>query len=168
MPFVGSLAIALVDIGLGKLERVFDEIELRLSLLDDDLHDIEAEQNIRLIEHSQPFQRAARDEFLLGERHRLAGRAVGIALPRLDFHEGQDTARAIPAHEIHFATVRSAKIPMEDLVPLPAKIASRQALAHPAQPNIGVLSRIRRRGKSSAKQARKISDESDKVHGPGD
>ena len=32
-----------VDIRLGKLECVFDEIESRLSLLNDDLHDIEAE-----------------------------------------------------------------------------------------------------------------------------
>ena len=45
----------------GEAERVFDQLDPRLVFRQDDFDDIEAEENVGIIEHAQPGERAARD-----------------------------------------------------------------------------------------------------------
>jgi hypothetical protein len=165
---VGALFFASIDIRLRKLKGVLDQIKLGLPVFENDFDDIEAEKNIRVVQHPQPFQRASRDELLFGERHRLTWSAVSGSLAGLDFHKSKHAARAISAHQVDFAAVWGPKVLVENFVSFPAQIASRQAFAHPSKPDIGVFPRLRRRRKSAVEQAQKISDGSDKVHGFGD
>src|SRR5213596_1327498 len=54
-----------IKIRLRERERVLDQFKARFRVIrNDDLHDIEPEKNIGIVEHSQPGQSAARNAFL--------------------------------------------------------------------------------------------------------
>ena len=88
-------------------------------MLDDDLHDVEADEDVGVVEQPQPGEGAAGDELLLGALYRLGGRAVAEAAPGFDLDENQRVAGFVAADEIDFATARRAEIAVENFVTVP-------------------------------------------------
>ncbi len=131
-------------------------MEGRFVSIEEDFHDIEAEEDVGMIEQAQPGERATRNELLLIPRHRLAGRAEAEATPRLDFYEDERVARPIPTDDVHLAPMRRAIIAVEHTVALPPQVTRGQSLAKAAKFS-GVQARL-------AGREEKIGDESDKVH----
>lgn len=101
------------------MEGVLDDVENRAVVLDDDLHDVEADEDVGVVEQPQPGEGAAGDELLLGARDRLGGRAVAEAAPGFDLDENQRVAGFVAADEIDFATARRAEIAVENFVTVP-------------------------------------------------
>ena len=99
---------SLCDVRLGQPERILDQVELRPVVGHDDLHDVEAVENVRMPEQIEPRKRAAGDELLLFASHRFAWRAELQAPPRLHFDEGKRVAGLVAADDIDFAPARPA------------------------------------------------------------
>lgn len=156
-----------VDVGLRQFEGVPDDVESWTRFLDDNFHDVETEQDVRVVQQPQPGQRAAGDQLLFVARHGFSGRSVAEAAPGFDLHEDKRIAGPVPADEIDLAAVRRAKIPVENLVAVPAEMALGEALAFAPEPLVLVLARLRRAREAPAERGEKFSDGSDKAHARG-
>ena len=147
-----------INIRLGKRERVADQFESGLgSFRDNHLDDIEAEQDIGVIEQAQPGEATARNAFPFVAIDRLEGTAEIFARPRFYLDENESVALA--ADDIDFAAGASAEVTIQDFVTVPPQEPAGQVL--PPRPKPQMPGR-RTRG-AVAPPVRKIGDESDKV-----
>src|SRR5947208_1057631 len=63
---INSQPLTLINVRLGELESVLDQFDAWLgSTFDDNFHGIETKRNLRIIQHAQPVESAARDASLL-------------------------------------------------------------------------------------------------------
>ncbi len=151
-------SIVLIDIRLGKRERIAQQFEARFrALRDDHLHDVEAKKDVRIVQKPQPGQTAAGDSLLLVAINCVEGPAEIFARPRFHFDENERIALA--ADDVDLAAAASTKITIEDLVTAPPQKPAGQFL--PASPKPKMFGTGRR--KSAAPPVRKIGDESDKA-----
>ena len=111
----------------GEAERVFDQLDPRLVFRQDDFDDIEAEENVGIIEHAQPGERAARDAAALLAANGFEGTAEVFARARFHFHENKRLA--IAANDIDLAARSAAEVAIEDFVALAAEKTARQLFA---------------------------------------
>jgi hypothetical protein len=89
----------------------------------DYLDDVESEKNIRVIQHSQPGQRAAGDPLLFGAVHRYEGPAEIFACARFYFHEHQCVI--VATDNVDFAAAASTEIAEEDFVTVTLQVSAR-------------------------------------------
>ncbi len=159
--------MVLVNVRLRETKGVFDQIEGRPALLENDFHDVEAEEDVGVVEHPQPGEGTAGDELLLFAVDRFARRAVAETAAGFDFDEDQRVAGFVAADEIDFAAVRCAVVAVEDLEAAAPQVALGEALPLAPQPLVLVFAGLRRAGEASGERGKKISDESDKAHARG-
>ena len=133
----------LINKRLRQLEGVFDQVELWPGIVEDDFHDVEAEEDVGIVQQTQPGQRAPGDELLFVPRHGFARRAVAEAAAGFDFDEDEGAAGFVAADEIDLAAVRRAEVAVEDFESLPAEVALRESLTLAAQPLGFVFARLR-------------------------
>lgn len=110
--FVGVLPGQVELFGEGK--GVFDQGDLReLALDENDFHDIETEGGSGGVEETEPFEGALSDELLFLAVNGVQGPTEGGRRAGFDFNEEERFVLA--ANDIHFASLRSAEIAVEDL-----------------------------------------------------
>ena len=98
-----------VEIRLGKWERVFDQFNARLCITRNEyLDDIESEEDVGIIEHTEPGQRAAGDSLLFVPIHCFE-RAAEIFSPAC-FHFYEHECVFVTTNNINFATAATAEI----------------------------------------------------------
>jgi hypothetical protein len=91
------------------LKRVFDDLDPWLRVFEQEhFHDVESEKDIRIIEHSQPGETAARDSLLFPAVNRRDWPAKIFARPR--FHLDKDERVVIATDDVDLAAGASAKI----------------------------------------------------------
>jgi hypothetical protein len=149
-------------IRLWQRERVANEVNLWLVVVQPHFHHIEAVVDLRIVQQAQPGQRAAGDELLLREIHGFEGRPEVLTSPRLHLDEDERVARPVAADEIDFAAAGRAEIPVENLEPLRTEMAFGETLAAATEPVPQIL---RPAAGEPPPQVRKTVDESRKDHG---
>jgi hypothetical protein len=149
-----------VDVRRGELKRVLDQLELRFGILSQDhFDDVEPEKDVRIIEHPQPGQRAARDALLLIGPNGFERPAELFAPAR--FYFDKDECVVVATDDVDLAAAASFEISVEDLVTvLPEKTAG-CFLAADSAPQM--LRRFVRGREAVAPPARKSGDGSDKA-----
>ncbi len=152
---------------LGQTKGIADQVVFRPLIGDDDLDDIEAEENLRVIQELQPGEGAARDELLFCAGHGFRWGSVGEAAPRFYFDENERLAGPVATNDVHLSALRCAEVAIQDLVAVPPQIPDGEAFAFAAQPLVGIFIRTRRTGAAPAERGEKFSDESDKAHARG-
>jgi hypothetical protein len=101
--------LASIHVWLWQLKGVPNELKTGFFLFRDDyLHDIETKGNLRVIEHAQPGEGAARDTALLITMHGCDGLPEIISVACLYLNEHQRIA--VPANDIDFAAPVATKI----------------------------------------------------------
>ncbi len=147
-----------INIRLGQGEGVAQQLDARLLAFGDDhFDDVEAKEDVGIIEQSQPGETTARDSFLFISIDGVERPSEIFARARFHFDENQRVALA--ANNIDFATGAAAKITRQDLVTVPAQEPAGQVLPPRAKPEmLGTRTR-----KAVAPPVRKIGDESDKA-----
>ena len=147
-----------INIGLGQRERIAEQLYSRRGTFrDDNLDNVEAKKDVRIIQESEPGQAAARDAFLLVAIDGLEWPAEIFAGPR--FHFDEDQRVFLAADDVDLAPAAPAKITIEDFVTAPPQKPAGQFLSSGPKPKM--LGSQRR--KAAAPPVRKIGDESDKV-----
>src|SRR5207253_7420314 len=82
--------LTLVNVRLGELESVLDQFDAWLgSTFDDNFHGIETKRNLRIIQHAQPGESAARDASPLIVPDCFEGPAKILAATSFHFHEDE-------------------------------------------------------------------------------
>src|SRR5207248_5201192 len=100
---------SLIDIWLGQCEGVTDQFDARLFAFGDNhFDDIEAKENIGIIEQSQPSEPATRDSFLFGAIDGVEGSSEIFACARFHFDENQRVALA--TDDVDFAAGAAPEI----------------------------------------------------------
>ena len=148
----------LIDIWLGQGEGVADQLDARLFAFGDNhFDDIEAKENIGIIEQPQPGEAAARDSFLFVAIDGVEGSSEIFARPRFHFDENQRVALA--TDDVDFAAGAAPEITIQDLVTVAAQESASQVLPLRSKAKMpGTRNR-----KAVAPPVRKIGDESDKA-----
>ena len=149
---------SLIDIWLGQGEGVADQLDARLFAFGDNhFDDIEAKENIGIIEQPQPGEAAARDSFLFVPINGVEGSSEIFARPRFHFDENQSVALA--TDDVDFAPGAAPEITIQDLVTVAAQEPASQVLPLRSKAKMpGTRNR-----KAVAPPVRKIGDESDKA-----
>ena len=96
---------------------------------DHDFKDVEAEEDLRVIQQLKPGQCATRDELLFHEGDGLGWCAIGQAAAGLDLQEDQRVASLVPADDVYFPAFGCAEVTIENLVAIAAEIADGEAFA---------------------------------------
>ena len=113
-----------VEIRLGKWERVFDQFNARLCITRNEyLDDVESKKDVRIIEHPQPCQRAARDSLLFLPIHCLE-RAAEI-FSTTCFHLYEHECVFVTTNNINFAAAATAEIAQQDFVTATLQVTTR-------------------------------------------
>src|SRR6516165_11787823 len=97
------------------LERAANQIHSG-NRLHQDLDHIESVGNSGVIQHPEPFFRAANDPILLLHSDGVVRRTKCVRRTSLDFDEDQGCRTAIAAHQIDFTASFGAKIPVQDAI----------------------------------------------------
>jgi hypothetical protein len=148
----------LINIGLGKRERIAQQFEAWLRVFyDDNLDDVETKKNVWIIKEPKPGKAAARNSFLLVAIDGVKRTSEIFTRPR--FHFDEDEYVFVAADDVDLAPAPAAKITIEDFVTVPPQKPAGQFL--PASPNPKMFGT--RRQKPVAPPVRKIGDESDKA-----
>ena len=122
-----------VQIRLREGECVFDQLNARFgTILDDYLHHIESENDVRVLEHAQPGERAARNSLLFCTVNRFQWPAEIFAGSRFHFYEHERVV--IATHHIDFAAAASAEIAEQNFVTATLQESARQFLPVRAAP----------------------------------
>jgi hypothetical protein len=130
-------------ISLRQGKGVFDDFSFALIRRDDDFDDIESVADFREVEHAQPCDRAASDQFLFLFIDRFGRIAEFACLPGLNFYEDQFVGFQIAADNVDFTSTGRAEVPIENFVAGTLEMPGREVLANPAQVMGLVLSRGR-------------------------
>jgi hypothetical protein len=118
-----SLATS-VEIRLGKWERAFDQFNARFCITRNEyLDDIESEEDVGIIEHPQPRQRAARDSLLFRPIHCLERAAEIFSTACFHFYEHERVF--VTTDNINFATAAAPEIAQQDFVTATLEVATR-------------------------------------------
>lgn len=96
--------------------------------------------------------------------HCIEGAAILLGGTGFYFDKNQLIMPLVPAHEIEFASMRSTKITIENLVPVLAQIPGSQLFTKP--PKCNVRGFLRGRKKSVAPPAQSCGDGSGRGHAP--
>ncbi len=135
-----------------------DQLDARLrAFRHQDFNDIEAEENVWIVEHPKPGERAARDPLPFVTINRLDRPAKILPRTRLHFHKHERIA--VAADDIEFTASAAAEVAIQHLVAVPPQITTGELLAQRAA--LEVL-RMRTR-KAAAPPARKTGDGLDKA-----
>ena len=149
---------SLIDIRLGKRKGIAKELQSWLGAVRDDyLDDVEAKQNVGVIQEPEPGEPAAGNSFALVVIHRIERPTETFPRARFDFDENKRVS--IAADDIDFAASAAAEITIQDLVTVPPQEPARQVLPACAKPKMPG----RRSRRPAAPPVRKIGDESDKA-----
>src|SRR6516225_5026894 len=97
------------------LERAADQIN-NWNRLHQDLDHIESVGDSGIIQHSEPFFRAANDPILLLHRDGVVRWTKHVGRTSLDFDEDQGCRTAIAAYQIDFTSAFGVKIPVQDAI----------------------------------------------------
>jgi hypothetical protein len=125
----------LINVRRGELKSVTHELETRLAVLGQGyLDNIEPEQDLGIVEHAQPGERAARDAFLFLLVDRFDGPAEILARPR--FHFDEDERIAIAADDVDLAAAAPFEIAIENLKAVPTQEPAGQSLAARSAPQM--------------------------------
>ena len=124
---------------------------------DDHFHDIEPEQNVRIVQQPQPGQRAARNLIPFVAIHRVERPPEIFACPRFYLDENQGVA--IAADNVDLAAGASLEITIQNFVAALLQEPAGQVLPVRPKPEM----RGPRSRKAAAPPVRKIVDESDKA-----
>ena len=144
------------------MERGADEIEGLAGVVDDHLHDVEAEDEIGIIQQPQPGECAASDECLLFAIHGGGGRTVFAGASRFYFHKNEFIS--IAAHDIDFAAARGAEIPVEHLETASPKKFRRPLFAATAELVAEIFLPISQAGEARRAPAENCGDGFRKAH----
>jgi hypothetical protein len=123
---VGGSAVQclLINIRRGKLECVLDDFDPRFRVLCQNyFHHIKAEEDVWIIQHSQPGQSTAGDSFLLLSTYRLYWPSEILA--RSSFHFDEDQRVLVPADNVDLASAVTAKIAEKNLVAVTPEVSTR-------------------------------------------
>jgi len=125
----------LIKIRSGKWKCVLDQFHPRRCVIrNDDLHDIESEKNVGIIEHSQPRQCAARNALLflsIDRRERPAK-----IFPGACFYFDEDERVVVATHDVDLAAASPFEVTIKNFVALPPQEAGGQFLAVSAAPEM--------------------------------
>lgn len=97
----------------------------------DDLHHIEAEGDVRHVEHPQPLHRGPDQQAALLFVNRGKRTAKGLGGPAFDFDKDEGIGRRIAAYEIDFSPAARAEVPAENFEAESAKVAGRGIFSLP-------------------------------------
>src|SRR6516225_4163180 len=97
------------------LERAADQIN-NWNRLHQDLDHIESVGDSGIIQHSEPFFRAANDPILLLHRDGVVRWTKHVGRTSLDFDEDQGCRTAIAAYQIDFTAAFGVKIPVQNAI----------------------------------------------------
>ena len=104
-----------VQIRLRKWKRVLNQFYPRFCVCsDDNFHYVETEKYIRIFEHTQPCERAARYSLLFFPVYRFQWPAEIFARPRFYFDKHQRVV--VATHHVDLAATASAEIAEKNLV----------------------------------------------------
>ncbi len=166
LPGSQALISISVNVRLGKWERALDQFETRARVLNNnDFYDVEAEENVRIIQHPQPVKAAAGNALFLFSIDCRNWASEILAGARLYFHKNQRVA--VTTDDVDLAATASFEIAVEDFVALTPQESAGQFLAVGAAPEM-LWPRGGLRGQEAvAPPVRKIGDGSDKlrIHG---
>jgi hypothetical protein len=124
-----------IKIRLRERECVSDQFHSRFCVIrDDDFYDVEAEENIGMIEHAQPCQSPARNAFLFLSIDGRKRTAEILARARLHFYEYERVV--IAADDVDLAAAASFEVAIENLVTVTPQEPTRQFLAVRAAPEM--------------------------------
>src|SRR5205814_5940734 len=113
---------------LGKRERVLDQFETRARVLSNyDFHDVEAEENVGIIQHPQPVKAAPGNTLFLFSIDCCNWPAEILAGARLYFYKDQRVA--VATDDVDLAAAASFEIAVEDLVAFTPQESAGQFLA---------------------------------------
>ena len=146
---------------LGQLEGGADDVESLALAIDDDLDDVEAKDDVRIIEQPQPCERATGDERLLVAIHRRRGRAEVAGASR--FYLDEDEFVSVAADDIDFAAPRRAEVFVENFESVPPQVPGGQRLPTPPEP-VTVIFRFRRARESPGAPGENFCDGVRKAH----
>ena len=114
------------------MKCVAHQLDSRLAVPGDDhLDDIEADENIRIVEQLQPGQRPARNKLLLGRVDGFGWPPEILARARFYFHENERVI--VATNDVHFATATATKIPGKNFVTFPPEKRAGQFLSPRAE-----------------------------------
>ena len=103
-------------------------------LSNNDFHDIEAEEDVGVIQHSQPVKAAARDAFLLLSINRCDRPAEILAGTRFYFYENQCVP--IATNDVDLAAAASFEVAVENFVSVTPQEPAGQFLPAGAAPEM--------------------------------
>jgi hypothetical protein len=150
--------MASIDVRLWQRECVLDKLQARLLAFGDNyFDDIEAKQNIWIVQQPQPGEPAPRNSFSLITIDRIKRPAEVFARPC--FYLDENERVAIAADDIDLAAGAPAEITIQDFVTVPPQEPAGQVLPPRAKPQMPG----RRTRRAAAPPVRKIGDESDKA-----
>ena len=117
----------LVNIGLGKRERIAQQFEAWLRVCyDDNFDDVETKKNVWIIKEPKPGKTAARNSFLLVAIDGVERTSEIFTRPR--FHFDEDKRVFVAADDVDLAAASAAKITIEDFISVPPQKPARQLL----------------------------------------
>lgn len=117
-----------IDVGRGELEGVANDFQARFGVRGDhDFDDIEAEQDLGIVEPAQPGERTAGDTLLFLSIDRFERPAE--VLTRARFYFDKDERVLIATDNVDLATGAPFEIAIENLIAVPAQEPAGQFLA---------------------------------------
>ena len=119
----------------GKGEGVLDQFQTWFRVIRyDDLHNIEPEKNVRIVEDSQPSEASARNAFLFLS---IDGRDwPAKILPRARLYFDEYERVVIPTDDVDLTTPASLEVAEENFVAVTPQESTRQFLAALAEPEM--------------------------------
>src|SRR5207248_9808081 len=157
---------ALPILRLGKWERVLDQFEAWARVLsNNDFHDVEAEENVGIIQHPQPAEAAAGNALFLFSIDCRNWASEILAGARLYFYKDQHVA--VATDDVDLAAAASFEIAVENLVAFTPQESARQFLGVGAASEMLWPRRGLRGQKAVAPPVRKNGDGTNKlgIHG---
>ncbi len=145
----------------GKCKGVAGVGDFRAGGAEDDLDDVQADGDVRMIQEAEPCLGAADEGFLLGGIDGVGGAAEAVGGAR--FYLDEDEGLLFAAYQVDLAAVRRAEVAVEDLEAVPAQMPGGELLPLAAEAQVRGL---RRRGRGGAgRPGEKSCDEWGKGHG---
>ena len=138
----------LINIAVGKLKGASDQFDLRTFVFrEHNFDDIEAKENVGIVEQAQPGQPTRRNSRTLALTQRLERPTEIFISARFYFHKNKRVA--IATYNVNFAAAPATKVAIQDFVTAPAKKTAGEVFALFATPQMFRL-RFRARNRKAA------------------
>ena len=142
---------------VGKLKSISNQLEPRRFVFrQHDFDDVEAKENVGIVEQPKPGESAHRNSLTLSATQRLERPPENFVGARFHFHENQRVA--ITTNNVDFAAAAAAKIAIENFVTAPPKKTAGEIFAAFAAPQMRRLRFRARNRKAVAPPAQTIGD----------